>query len=232
MKRNGKEDILKELKLKNKSSLFVVQFFSGQLYKFPIQFHSHHSRLQKMRFTLSPVFVSQFEQLLSGSEEITFYEESLDCMFKCRLLSFDRLQGDVQTTLPMSFTFEERRVENRIVVQQQMQMLYNEDHGHVLKKCVYDLSPGGFSLVFSATEQFRLKVGDTLKHVYISYGDKFQYFDSTVVNTLKLKPFELESLPYAFRRVSFSFDSLDEAQKVFLNYILEQESGLQRKKTS
>ncbi len=232
MKRLGKRDILRELRLKKESSLFVVQFFAGQLHKFPIQFQAEHTYLKKIVFLISPVFKVQFEQLLSSSKGITFYLDSLDCMFKCQIESFDNITGDIITSLPLSFVFEERRAKSRVVVSDSMQMLYNEDSGQVINKKVFDISSGGFSLVFSASEQFRLKQDQLLKHVYLSYDGKFQYFDSRVLAILKLRPFDLESLPYALRRVSFGFDSIDEEQKLFLEYVSQGESSLQNKKTS
>lgn len=224
--------VIKGIKKSKRVGLFLVSYFAGTLHKYPLEFKEEFSYKRQIQLQVPLVFISQFETHLKSSGEGTFFLESLSCMFKAVIQSFDSLSGQLCIAYPKKIVFHERRENARVVLNSDLHFLYNLDSGGVIRKRVYDLSMGGVSLAFSQVESLRVQEGDLLKNVCFQYGAMVQFINVKVLRILKPSPFELESMPYAFRRVSFAFVDLDDEQKIFIKNILESESGLQKKKSS
>ncbi len=222
--------IEKELRRGSSAQLFVVSYFAKKLKKLPVNYVGHCERGWILQ--VSPVFKSQMAEFLSGSGQLTFYLSPLEAMFKASLREIDLSSGELRVELPFDIVFDDRRKNKRIILQQDLNLLYNYDKGGMLRKRVFDLSLGGLVLVFSAMESCSLKINDILKHVHFSYENQFQYIDLKVLHIMKPKKFEIEAMPYAAKRVALQFVSLSLEQRAFVEQVLEIENSLQARKSS
>ena len=230
MNRGDERKVVKGIK-KRRSDLFLLSFVAGTLQKCPIKFQLDLPYKKQLQFSVPLVFIKQFEQNLKSKGTSTFFLDSMGCMFKAKINSFDSRTGTLWTSYPRDIAFQERRQKDRFILHRDMTFLYNMDEGGVVNKKVYDISEGGFSLAFSQMERFRVEEGELLRNVFFQYGASVQYIDVKVLRILKPTPFELESMPYV-NRVSFTFVNMDEDQKLFVESIIGAETSLQKRKTS
>ena len=181
------------------------------------------SYFENLLFEVPYEHKSRFEQILSGSEIINVYLTKSLCLLVTRFISYDRETGYLITSKPIKIKFHERRSQVRLKVSSPMNILYNCDDRDVINKLVYDISEGGFSIVFSNPEVLRLDSGALLRKAFFSYDKNVQYIDCKLLAKLKIKPFELDDLPYAASRVSFQFENLTNDQRLFIQKVLDHE---------
>jgi c-di-GMP-binding flagellar brake protein YcgR len=227
------EKIFKKIK-EPSASLFVVQYNRGTLSKVPVLFKQIKMQHRQIELEISAIFLSQVENLLSGNQEVSIYIEKMECLFKAKFLSLDVDRRVLIISFPIDYVLNDRRHKERVLTGSSVvQFLYHHDQPYVItQKHIYDLSLGGCSLVFSASEYLRLKKEHYLKNFAISFQNKTHYFSGRVVGIRKLKKFELENLPYAQYRVAIAFDDFDDVQNIFLLSILDNLANLQKKKSS
>ena len=225
--------ILKSIK-EPSAPLFVVQYNGGTLSKVPILFKQIKTEYRELELEILAIFLYQIENLLSGSQEVSIYIEKMECLFKAKVVSLDIDSHVLTITFPVDYILNDRRHKERVLTGSSIvQFLYHHDQPYVVtQKHIYDLSLGGCSLVFSASEYLRLKKEHYLKSFAITFQNKTHYFNGRVVGIRKLNKFELESLPYAQYRVSIAFGDLDDVQRIFLLAILDDLTNLQKKKSS
>lgn len=228
MRKGENRQVLNELKKSihkpDNYPISVVRIISNQIYKSKLIISSLNERSEFVHLRVPVESRAQFEKIISGSEILSIYFDRIQCMAQVKCLSYDDERGLLTTSKPFKIIFNERREEKRLILKHKMNLLYNNENKNLLKKIVYDLSLGGFSIVFSNIEMVRIKIGEKLLKVYFEYQGKVEYIDCSVVSRLKLKPFELESLPYAGTRVSCKFEKIDIQQELFIKAILNLES--------
>ena len=175
-----------------------------------MQLKSIRCRRKEMR--LAPIVGQEYylNQIITGQERVNVYLSSCALFISSRLIGLNN-DGELVLSMPDEYQFRERRQSPRIVPDDPVSVVIETSKSSVKTNC-NDLGTNGFSLLLSKQDRHSFKAGAHLSNVHIQIGESNIVADVLVVDVLKLKPYQLDSAPFADVRVSFTFRSLQKRQ--------------------
>lgn len=209
------EKILNEV-IKNKYEVIAWNLITGHFVKTDLRLQSVVMVKKELHFLLSESSSQILKEVISGSGIINFYIPFKGILFSAELKKFD--DKKLVTNIPSDFDSNDRRTENRYQALDVKITISYKDKS-ITKSC-FDLSNGGFSVVFLNSEAIVKSDDDNSLSVTIRYGENLYELKAKLVGTRSVKPYENESIPYAGRRTSFEFIDLSANDRLFLNNII------------
>lgn len=202
MKKDLKVEILDSFKKKHTVFAWVMQ--NDQVVRAELKFITVEIEKKKINLIPTPESQSYLEEMINGLGRINLIIPEKSLIFESEMLNFDE-NNNLSVSFPKYYRFYERRNFERIDPFIPIKVEFLTNNVKVLKDC-FDISVGGFSLVFSKTESVPLNLGDEIKEVKVTRILDSHLSKALVVNVIKLKPFMLDNCPYGGTRVSFKFD--------------------------
>ncbi len=157
-------------------------------------------------------------ELVSGSGLVDFYLVQGPVIFRSQIFRFN-YDGTLEVAFPEHYIFHERRMAQRVEIEQSPIVALNFADKTLIKTC-FDLGLGGFSVIFSISEKRNFSPKMELVQNTLTHRGKKIFFDCTVIYELRPKPFFYEKFPYAFSRVSFRFNRLSAVDQQILEEII------------
>ncbi len=121
---------------------------------------------------------------------------------------------------PETFKIHERRELDRYYPLRDATVVIYKNNEKFLTRKLYDVSAGGFSILLSKDDVVSIKENESFDKVVLRLNSIDIPLEASVVKVRKTKPFNLESTPYAFKRVSFQFKNISESLQQNLNELL------------
>ncbi len=175
------------------------------------------SRKKELHFSFTKSSLQMLKEIVSGSGKINFFIPYKGMLFTSDII---KLTDDkLITNFPVDADFEDRRERDRFEALE-VKISINIRNRIVTKSC-FDLSTGGFSVVFMASENLsNVSPGEEVE-LGIKYKDQNFSMKARNVGRKKVAPYELESIPYAGNRASFEFIEMTPEGRIFLNNIID-----------
>jgi hypothetical protein len=164
------------------------------------------------------------KQLVSGSGAINFYVPQSGLIFCSQVLKFPE-NGPIVIAFPDQHLFDERREGRRLDCSPINLWIHISDQGKSIRKKCFDLSFGGFSILFAKNESFPWGENDELKQIAIIWNKYKIFFTAKIVKIHNIDPYFLNNYPYGGKRISFKFTKTDKIQKDFLQEFHEHYIG-------
>jgi len=204
-KSSNKKDIKQTLISCQKEQLQVFSWAmnSTQIVKAELKIKLIDVKTKKIHLVPDPKSKPYLDDMISGFGRLHLIIPELSFIFDCELQQYND-DGVLVVTFPKYYRFYERRRFERIdpFIPIKVELKWKDK---ILQKDCLDIGVGGFSLVFSKTENIPFKKGDEIEEITITRIADKNKAKVKVANILKLKPFTLENCPYGGTRVSFSF---------------------------
>ncbi|MEI8345824.1 MAG: hypothetical protein WCG27_00025 [Pseudomonadota bacterium] len=172
----------------------------------------------RKEIVLSPLAGSYFylKEIITGSGKINFYAPLSGLVFTSEVIRFPE-KGPLVVAFPKEHLFDERRQLNRIdCANLDLWINFGHDNKSMRKKC-YDISIGGFSVLFAKTDKFPWKEQTVLEQVTLVANSQKEIFTAEILGIHNIDPYALKNYPYGGRRVSFKFLNTSKAQKDFIH---------------
>ena len=145
------------------------------------------------------------QKIVRGSGILNFYLPSESVVFRSELLNLEH--DYLVVRYPNRWMFEERRRHERYESIGNVQLYFSVGKKRVKPFSVFDLSKTGLSIILPRGEGHNFSQGESIeKAVLVLDGEKIP-LALEVKNILGLKPYELEKLPYAGKKVGLRFTS-------------------------
>ena len=146
------------------------------------------------------------EDLIRKGKEIKIYMPQGSYFFFTKVLEV-KPDGKVSIGFPEVLFFKERRQSDRANPSKRLRVHFSINNKKFNKNC-YDLSVGGFSVVFNHTEQSGFEEKDPVEWVEFEFDGQRIKLNAVLSKVVKIKPFVFENIPYGQKKVSFEFKAM------------------------
>ncbi|MCK5882242.1 MAG: hypothetical protein KAG61_01030 [Bacteriovoracaceae bacterium] len=175
------------------------------------------SRKKELHFKFSNSSHQMLKEIVSGSGKINFFIPFNGLLFTSELKKLD--DKKLITDYPTESELHDRRLKDRVEALEVKISIKIRDR--LVTKSCFDLSSGGFSVVFMASENFsNVSEGEEVE-ANIRYRGETILLLARNVGRKKVAPYQYESIPYAGNRASFEFININAKERLLLNDIIE-----------
>lgn len=205
--------------------LFLWQESDEHFFKFPTKILKVDREGQILKLKIPQEYIGMIEQLW-GLKEVSFYLPNgsyhLNLIFK-RITP----NGELLTSFPKEMIFFDRRSAPRFHPEKLIKIEFKSTGFKTHKNC-YDFSRGGFSVIYTKSEQSAFELGQKIAQLKITYDDLVVLCSAVVQELTPIKPFVFENIPYGYKKVSFRFVELNQDQKQKIAMIIGHHLGIFR----
>jgi len=205
--------------------LFLWQESAEHFYKFPTKIIKVDREGHQLKLKIALEYIGMVEQLW-GLDNVSFYLPNGSFYLK---LIFKRItpNGELLTTFPQEMIFFDRRSAPRFHPEKLIKIEFKSTSFKTHKNC-YDFSRGGFSVIYTKSEQSAFELGQKISQLKITYDDLVVTCSAVVQELTPIKPFVFENIPYGYKKVSFRFVELNQDQKQKIASIIGHHLGIFR----
>ncbi|GAB4021783.1 MAG: hypothetical protein Fur0010_24880 [Bdellovibrio sp.] len=192
-------------------------------YKIPLKIMAVDREKSRIEVQVQFEHLDTIEKLWS-LKSIRFYLSNGSYFFSAY---FEKLleSGKLYLSFPLHLKFFDRRNTPRFHPEKLIKVEIVKEGLKFYKNC-YDFSRGGFSIVFSKSENSAFTLGERIPQANIHYDEEVYHFPVIVQEITSIKPFVFENIPYGHRKISFQFSKLNSEQKKDLALIIGHHMGI------
>ncbi len=197
-----------------KDRLIAWYSFNGQLLRCNLNFKQKNTRKNEIVLQVEPNEIYIMDLMISGNDIINFYIPSKSIHFKAILKNYTE-SGQLSISMPYEVKEEERRRDIRVEpdIDIKISFMYN---GNWYTRKTFDVSAGGFSIVFGEQEKIKVEKEQDIGIIKIDLLDRSIIAKAQVATIMKLRPFLLENCPYGGQRISFMFTEIEPRDRAFI----------------
>ncbi len=206
MKKNKfEQDIIESINENNE--VIIWDIIEGNIVRLPVRLKSLNSFAKNLFMTIEEGLKDSLAHFLRGPSLLKFYIPDLQLIFVSELSA---IHGN---SLEISYPIKEKRLERREFERfEPLSPLYS--YFQNIKYEVYDISEGGISFILGASQYdqlFQLK-NDSL-NFEVKFAKEKVHVKGQVVDTKKIKPYQISRFPYGAYRIAVAVDGNKEYQK-------------------
>lgn len=215
--------------IEKKKEAFAWYLFNNHTIKTPVKIDSFNLEKEEIHFSPSPGSVKELSQIIGGIGKINIYIPNFSFVFCSELKKYDE-SGKFILKAPEMSLFYDRRETNRVDLEISIMAKFIHK-GKTFRKKLFDIGPGGCSIIFSKTERFKVNIGEVISDLTLEVTDSKNsiLINAKVASILKLSPYLLDNTPYGGNRISFQFTGLKSVETDFINKIILSHVGMAKK---
>lgn len=203
----------------NKYSIYAWEFTKNEiLIKVPLSFKSISVKSNKMTFVISDESFYELEDIISGSGKLKFYIPTLALAFESTIINLHNLD-EFAVKLPSYHKFYNRRSSKRFDLISKVKFRFTKDNISTEVLCD-DISMTGCSILFKQVDSLVFKDDGSIQDSCLLFETQELKIKLKLENIQSLTSYQNEKMPYANRRVAFSYYKLDDTVKLALKNIL------------
>lgn len=207
--------------IQNKVPFYGWQSYGGILEKCELNVKAFRKDHGEIELEVTPGFENDLGKIISGNRVLNIYVPELSISFVAELKNVG-LNGKIKIYLPKSYSFYDRRKQERVRLAKTCYVSF-EFNKLMLKKSIYDLSMGGVAIILPKSDKIAIEKGRVFPNFLLEiYGQKIK-IKVECVGGVAINRFKLDSLPYGGYKIAFRFVSLEKKEReIITSFILEQ----------
>jgi len=205
-------------------SFFIWLSIDGVVEKCETKIKAVRKEYKEIELSIEPDQEAQLVKVIPGNRIVNIFVPELSISFSSTLKAIS-IDKKIKIYIPTDYIFYNRRRYERVRFVQNGYVSF-EQNKIMIKKILYDISAGGFSLVILKTDPIARKMDRGLILFLLEIAGKKIKVKAECVNNIKIDRHKLEDLPYGGVKLGFRFAEMSKEDKEFLIELVKRESML------